>query len=190
MALIYESLNQYENSDSLFNLILGSDLHNAMDMNDYAYIISERESSTSEDLQYALSLAKKAIDLDPNNSMITHGANALKLEDEVKTENLEVPHTNEQEMSNFSSNSVEQTEHQNENVDSEIDSIEEKIETESSNSTSNGLENFQIHEEDTPNLFNSDESENNENTLSSPEVIEDKEEDDLEIPAFLRRQKN
>ena len=34
------------------------------------------------------------------------------------------------------------------------------------------------------------ESENNENTLSSTEVIEDKEEDDLEIPAFLRRQKN
>ena len=126
----------------------------------------------------------------PNNSMITHGANALKLEDEVKTENLEASNTNEQEMSNFSSNLVEQTEHQNENVDSEIESIEEKMETEPSNSTSNGLENFQILEEDTPNLFNSDESENNENTLSSTEVIEDKEEDDLEIPAFLRRQKN
>ena len=41
-----------------------------MDMNDYAYIISERESSTTEDLEFALDLAEKAIDLDPTNSMI------------------------------------------------------------------------------------------------------------------------
>jgi tetratricopeptide (TPR) repeat protein len=51
-------------------MILESDLHNAMDMNDYAYIISERESSTQEDLQFALSLAEKAISLEPTNSMI------------------------------------------------------------------------------------------------------------------------
>jgi tetratricopeptide (TPR) repeat protein len=70
MALIYENLNQYDTSDSLFVMILASDLHNAMDMNDYAYIISERESSTSEDLQFALSLAEKAIGLEPTNSMI------------------------------------------------------------------------------------------------------------------------
>jgi tetratricopeptide (TPR) repeat protein len=70
MALIYENLNQYDTSDSLFVIILASDLHNAMDMNDYAYIISERESSTSEDLQFALSLAEKAIGLDPTNFMI------------------------------------------------------------------------------------------------------------------------
>ena len=70
MALIYEDLNQYDASDSLFFMILESDLHNAMDMNDYAYIISERESSTQEDLQFALSLAEKAISLEPTNSMI------------------------------------------------------------------------------------------------------------------------
>jgi len=70
MALIYENLNQYDTSDSLFVMILASDLHNAMDMNDYAFIISERESSTPKDLQFALSLAEKAIGLDPNNYMI------------------------------------------------------------------------------------------------------------------------
>ncbi len=126
----------------------------------------------------------------PNSSIITHGANALKLEEEVKTENVEASNINETEISDYSSTSVEQTENQADEIKSEINSIEEKIETEESNSSSNGLENFQIDEEDTPNLFNSDGSENNENSHSSPEVIEDKEEDDLEIPAFLRRQKN
>jgi len=126
----------------------------------------------------------------PNNSIITHGANALKLEEEVKTENLEASNINETEISDYSPASVEQKEHQTDNIKSEINSVEEKIETEVSNSSSNGLENFQIDEEETPNLFNSDDSENNENSFSSSEVIEDKEEDDLEIPAFLRRQKN
>ena len=128
----------------------------------------------------------------PNNSMITHGANALKLEDEVKTENLDISNTNEAEISEISSTTANHEEHQVENIESTINHpIEEKIETEIENSTSNGLENFQIDEEDTPDLFNSDNSENNENTFLSAETIDDnKEEDDLEIPAFLRRQKN
>ena len=129
----------------------------------------------------------------PNNSMITHGANALKLENEVKSESLESVQVNESEISNFSSTSFEQAEHQTDNVENSINATieekDEKIETEEENS--NGLENFQIDEEATPNLFNSDDSENNENTISSESTIEDnKEEDDLEIPAFLRRQKN
>jgi len=124
----------------------------------------------------------------PNNSIITHGANALKLEEEVKSENLEASNVNESEMSDFSSTLVEQTEHQNENVESTINPIEEKIENEINNSALNGLENFQIDEEDAPELFNSDNSEHNEHTFSSTE--NNKEEDDLEIPAFLRRQKN
>tara|TARA_B110000438_G_scaffold296134_1_gene340338 strand:- start:597 stop:2138 length:1542 start_codon:yes stop_codon:yes gene_type:complete len=70
MALIYENLNEYDASDSLFVMILASDLHNAMDMNDYAYIISERETSTPEDFQFALRLAERAIGLDPTNFMI------------------------------------------------------------------------------------------------------------------------
>jgi len=116
----------------------------------------------------------------PNNPIITHGANALKLEEEIKTEDLDT-----------SSTSINQDEYQAENVESSTNSIEEKIETEVNNSTSNGLENFQLDEADAPNLFNSDDLEHNNNTVSSVESNEDnKEEDDLEIPAFLRRQRN
>ena len=128
-----------------------------------------------------------------NNSIITHGANALKLEDEVKPENLEASHLNETEMSDFSSTLIEETDHQKEkeNVENAINPIEEKIEYEINNSTSNGLENFQIDEEDAPELFNSDNSEHSENTFSPEETSENyKDEEDLEIPAFLRRQKN
>ena len=54
---------------------------------------------------------------------------------------------------------------------------------------SNGLENFEI-EEETPELFNSGNEENlSEESLESKET-DNIDEDDLEIPAFLRRQKN
>ena len=53
---------------------------------------------------------------------------------------------------------------------------------------SNDLKEFGVDTEE-PDLFNSDsELESTENLLGSSE--EDKEDDDLEIPAFLRRQKN
>ena len=62
--------------------------------------------------------------------------------------------------------------------------------TEDEAEITNGLENFEI-EEETPELFNSEVEEN----LSYESSAETKEadnldEDDLEIPAFLRRQKN
>jgi len=63
--------------------------------------------------------------------------------------------------------------------------ISTHVDEETKEESSNGLENFGI-EEETPELFNSD---NNE----FEEIASDKrneEEDDLEIPAFLRRQKN
>jgi cell division protein FtsZ len=128
----------------------------------------------------------------PNNSIITHGANALKLEDEVKTENLENSNVNEKEMLDFSSNLVEEQEIQNDSTESVTNPIEKEESESNTFNSSNGLENFKIDEEDTPELFNSDNpEENNENTLSSLEANENnKEEDDLEIPAFLRRQKN
>ena len=79
-------------------------------------------------------------------------------------------------------------------VENELSEVsEQSIETEESNSSpSNGLENFDFDEE-TPELFNSDGSinETEEETSLTTETSETKEEeDDLEIPAFLRRQKN
>ena len=59
-------------------------------------------------------------------------------------------------------------------------------------SISNGLENFEI-EEEKPELFNSENNEN-ENLIMNLHHLKilkvQKREDDLEIPAFLRRQKN
>ena len=52
---------------------------------------------------------------------------------------------------------------------------------------SNGLENFGVEGEDAPDLFSSDNVTSESEELLSTETSED---DDLEIPAFLRRQKN
>ena len=71
-------------------------------------------------------------------------------------------------------------------------SLEKEENLEVNTSPSNGLENFNFDEE-TPELFNSVGSINkiDDDTSSTSEFDETKdEEEDLEIPAFLRRQKN
>ncbi len=127
-----------------------------------------------------------------NSSIITNGANALKIEEEVKSENQQDTQMNQAEDTQYSSNIVESTESQSENVINETDISEEKTQDlESESSPSNGLENFDFSEE-TPELFNSENSnnENSEDSLNLSDEINKEEEDDLEIPAFLRRQKN
>ena len=117
------------------------------------------------------------------SNVISEGATALKLEDEVQ----------QQEQPNISSEDVI-TNHvtQDENVEeilklNDTNSSAQEIEDAS---VSNGLENFDI-QDDAPDLFNSDSAENNDNEFESFSKSEnDEEEDDLEIPAFLRRQKN
>ncbi len=126
-----------------------------------------------------------------NNSIITHGANALKLEEEVNSESLEASQANESEMSDLSSVSSEQSESVDASIQSVVTPAEDNKENEIETSNSNGLENFDFNEEETPELFNSDNNQNIEDTTSSIDSnINDKEDDDLEIPAFLRRQKN
>ena len=49
------------------------------------------------------------------------------------------------------------------------------------------MENFELSDDDAPELFNSDAKEE---LSTSPQEINSEEEEDLEIPAFLRRQKN
>ena len=94
--------------------------------------------------------------------------------------------------SNFETNIGEHSS-LDENLSKENVSIEQsEIEETSSNEKSNGLEGFGIEqmEEQTPDLFDSAISENtNENEFTSFDN-ENSEEDELEIPAFLRRQKN
>ena len=133
---------------------------------------------------------------------ITDGANALKLENEVmeepKTNNSSADEVNEQVVS-IQETEVESIIENNSTDDHEQSFSEETLNSlvlsDEINSTeikqfSNGLENFNV-EEEAPGLFSS-ESENSESQelLSSGNNEDSTEDDDLEIPAFLRRQKN
>ena len=122
-----------------------------------------------------------------NNSIITDGANALKINEELKNDELNNNNTDSvtsETSSIVSEGSVEQT----------IDKIESDSENTSLNTNTengitennNGLENFELSEDDTPELFNSD---INEEAINLDDDT-NSEEEDLEIPAFLRRQKN
>ena len=68
--------------------------------------------------------------------------------------------------------------------------VENSSNTVENDFSSNGLENFKFNEEETPELFNSDSEVMNEESSTKSEEEQISEDDDLEIPAFLRRQKN
>jgi cell division protein FtsZ len=134
-------------------------------------------------------------------SPISHGANALKLENEIivepSTNSSSLETMNEQTTTN---QEVESIIEDNQSNDYEQSFSEEALsainEIEESNSTeeehvSNGLENFGVEGETAPDLFSSDnETTETEGLLSSETSENTTEDDDLEIPAFLRRQKN
>ena len=139
------------------------------------------------------------------NSPISHGANALKLENEVSAES-EV-NSSSSEMINEQLISAQETEleaivENNQENDYEKSFAEEalnemSISEENSPSesapTTNGLENFGVDEGSSPDLFSSDNESigsESQDLLSSEVDQERTEDDDLEIPAFLRRQKN
>ena len=129
-------------------------------------------------------------------STITHGANALKLENEIvqekQNETSQINKTNQEilQSNNLETESVVEDTTVNEMEKSfaqeAIETSQENTETESiEDDISNDLKEFGV-DSDSPDLFSS-ESEHStaEDLLSSNE-----EDDDLEIPAFLRRQKN
>ena len=135
------------------------------------------------------------------NNPMSHGANALKLENEIVANNLNVDSSsnsinelNEKynsELVSNQNNEIEDfvdndtmTEHEQSFTEEVLENNKDKKES------SNGLENFGLEEESLE-LFNSENELSSERELSSEDnndqLIED---DDLEIPAFLRRQKN
>ncbi|MDB4188808.1 cell division protein FtsZ [Candidatus Pelagibacter sp.] len=129
-------------------------------------------------------------------SPISHGANALKLENEIIAET--VTNTASSEMMNeqtATNQEVESIIENNQSNDYEQSFSEEAFTNGQSEESSpieeehvsNGLENFGVEGEDAPDLFSSDSPASETEGLLSPETSED---DDLEIPAFLRRQKN
>ena len=133
-------------------------------------------------------------------SPISHGANALKLENEIIAE--PVTNTTSSEMMNeqtVSNQEVESIVENNQSNDYEQSFSDEALTTTKSEENSpieeehvsNGLENFGVEGEDAPDLFSSDSATSETEGFLSTETSENtSEDDDLEIPAFLRRQKN
>jgi len=114
---------------------------------------------------------------------MTNGANALKLENEVLTEE-ETSSSDlvDAHMLNSEDTSI------NPNIENHEEEAAAPVAEEVNEPSSNGLENFGIEpEEETPDLFNSNE-ESPVREIASSENDDD--EDEFEIPAFLRRQKN
>jgi cell division protein FtsZ len=122
---------------------------------------------------------------------VTHGANALKLENEVVTENFNnsVNEMNNQYHEELLKNQDVESIVENTSNENEISFSQEAIETQSlEHENSADLKEFGVDTEE-PDLFNGDDQiSTSENLLGNLE--DDHEEDDLEIPAFLRRQKN
>ena len=133
-------------------------------------------------------------------SPISHGANALKLENEIIAE--PVTNTASSEMMNeqtVTNQEVESIVENNQSNDYEQSFSEEALTTAQPEENSpikeehvsNGLENFGVEGEDAPDLFSSDSATSETEGFLSTETSENtSEDDDLEIPAFLRRQKN
>ena len=128
-----------------------------------------------------------------NNSVpsaLIDGANALKIDNET-TQEAE----NDSVSSNVSedqSKTIQEVVLENKEENNHTLILENEYQEEAK--ASNGLENFQI-EDDTPELFDSEntletEKDENEKEFSSFSKEKNEEEDELEIPAFLRRQKN
>ena len=128
---------------------------------------------------------------------ITHGANALKLENEiVQEQQTESPHNqmmNDEVVQNTSMESESIVEDNSVN-EMEKSFAQEAMETNHEDhqdinkeeETSNDLKEFGV-DSDAPDLFSSEsDNSSHEDLLTSDQ----EEEDDLEIPAFLRRQKN
>ena len=125
------------------------------------------------------------------SNSITHGANALKLENEVVSENFNesVDEVNNQYHEELLRNQEIENVVENVSEQNEVSFAQEATETsESDQVSSNDLKEFGV-DTDEPDLFSSDnQNSTSEDLLGSSE--KDHEEDDLEIPAFLRRQKN
>ena len=133
-----------------------------------------------------------------NSSPVSHGANALKLENEVTSEIANQPAVKEEvnKVNNqyleelLKSQEIENTVSETSN-EHEVSFTEEAIKEESASieqEIKNDLSEFGV-ESDAPDLFNNDSESLNSNELLSSDS-DDEQEDDLEIPAFLRRQKN
>ena len=126
-----------------------------------------------------------------NTTPVSHGANALKLENEVIENNFNesVDEVNNQYHEELLRNQNAENIVENISDNNEVSFSQEAVQTTDVDQKdhNNDLKEFGVDSSE-PDLFNSE----NEN-LSSNDLLDsndEHEEDDLEIPAFLRRQKN
>ena len=125
-----------------------------------------------------------------SSNPVSHGANALKLENEVVTENINketVGDVNNQYHEELLKNQSAENIVESTSSESEISFSQEAVASQE-NELSDDLKEFGV-DTDEPDLFN------NENNVSGSDDLlgsseSENDEDDLEIPAFLRRQKN
>jgi cell division protein FtsZ len=128
-----------------------------------------------------------------SSNPISQGATALKLENEVVTENINNESVNEvnnqyhEEL--VKSQEVENIIENTSNDDEKSFSQEVLNSSESTETPSNDLKEFGVDTNE-PDLFSSDNQNLNSDDLLGSIEEDQEEEDDLEIPAFLRRQKN
>ena len=127
------------------------------------------------------------------SSPFTEGANALKLENEVITQNHSetVDQVNKQYHEELLKNQDFENFVENTKEDDEISFTREALElpSEIEQNNSTDLKEFGVDTNE-PDLFNSENQDTSTQNLLGSFDEDNEEEDDLEIPAFLRRQKN
>ena len=125
-----------------------------------------------------------------NQTPVSLGANALKLENEVASENFNdsIDHLNNQYNEELLKNQKAKSIVENDSDQEEASFTQEALETSKIDHTSpNDLKEFGVEAEG-PDLFSSENTDTSKEDLLGS--LEDDQDDDLEIPAFLRRQKN
>ena len=143
-------------------------------------------------------MGSPALNFSNSSSPITHGANALKVENEIVQEQEQVSVENNMMNENFATENSVVTENIVEDstvnemeksfTQEAVETFEEKNDDENvQEEPSNDLKEFGV-DSDSPDLFSSESENSSPSDLLNSEDQED--EDDLEIPAFLRRQKN
>ncbi len=128
---------------------------------------------------------------------VSHGANALKLDNEISSEqinqttlNEDINQVNKEYHEELLKNQEAEGIVENSSFDDEVSFTKEATHEENSlidQKIENDLSEFGV-ESDAPDLFSNESESSNQNELLSTQ--NDDQEDDLEIPAFLRRQKN
>ena len=132
-----------------------------------------------------------------SSNPVSHGANALKLENEIPSEDVnqttlkeDINEVNNEYHEELLKNQDAKDIMENSSFDDEISFTKEATHEENSfpdEENKNDLSEFGV-ESDAPDLFSNDTESVNSSELLSPQNDDDQE-DDLEIPAFLRRQK-